>query len=77
MIGSDVEGFQNLKLLNNSMLKEQVWEIIPFEISVMRKRLVTKPLDVNAEDIGEDVSYTIQLIVLDYTIIPFVDIENI
>ena len=29
------------------------------------------------EDNGEDVSYTIQLIVLDYTIIPFVDIENI
>ena len=26
---------------------------------------------------GEDVSYTIQLIVLDYTIVPFVDIENI
>jgi hypothetical protein len=28
-------------------------------------------------DSGEIVSYTIQLIVLDYTIIPFVDIENI
>ena len=26
---------------------------------------------------GEDVSYTIQLIVLDYTIVPFVDLENI
>ena len=29
------------------------------------------------EDNGEDVSYTIQLIVLDYTIVPFVDLENI
>ena len=28
-------------------------------------------------DTGEDVSYTIQLIVLDYTIVPFVEIENI
>ena len=28
-------------------------------------------------DTGEDVSYTIQLIVLDYTIVPFVEIENV
>jgi hypothetical protein len=28
-------------------------------------------------DTGETVSYTIQLIVLDYTIIPFVEIENV
>jgi hypothetical protein len=32
---------------------------------------------VTEEDNGEDVSYTIQLIVLDYTIIPFVEIENV
>ena len=28
-------------------------------------------------DTGEDVSYTIQLIVLDYTITPFIDVEDI
>tara|TARA_Y100000994_G_scaffold84456_1_gene69693 strand:+ start:4151 stop:4876 length:726 start_codon:yes stop_codon:yes gene_type:complete len=37
----------------------------------------TNPLGGQNEDNGEDVSYTIQLIVLDYSITPYIDVDDI
>ena len=78
MIDSVVEG------LSESSITEQLDAMgaglgdYSIEISVSAEGdTCQNPFGGQNEDNGEDVSYTIQLIVLDYTIVPFVEIENI
>jgi hypothetical protein len=77
MIGTVIEG------LSESEITEQLDSMgaglgdYSVEISVSASAGNAPGPQCSRTDNGEDVSYTIQLIVLDYTIIPFVDIENI
>lgn len=78
MIGSDVEGLSETSITEQLDANGAGLGDYSIEISVSAAGdTCTNPIGGQNEDNGEDVSYTIQLIVLDYTIIPFVDIENI
>ena len=77
MIGTVIEG------LSESEITEQLDSMgaglgdYSVDISVSASAGNAPGPQCSRTDNGEDVSYTIQLIVLDYTIIPFVDLENI
>lgn len=78
MIGNEVEGLSESSITDQLDAKGAGLGDYTIEIGVTAQAdSCTNPLGGQNEDNGEDVSYTIQLIVLDYTIIPFVDIENI
>ena len=78
MIGTEVEG------LSESEISEQLDSDgaglgdYSIEISVNAQGdSCTNPLIAGNEDNGEDVSYTVQLIVLDYEITPYIEIEDL
>jgi hypothetical protein len=78
MLGNDIEGLSESEISDQLDANGAGLGDYLVEISVSAQGdSCTLPFQQDNEDNGEDVSYTIQLIVLDYTIIPFVDIENI
>ncbi|MDB2367317.1 hypothetical protein N9V76_02655 [Candidatus Poseidoniales archaeon] len=80
MLDSDIEGLSESEIANQLDAKGAGLGDYMVEISVSAQGdscSIPIPPQPDNEDDGEDVSYTIQLIVLDYTIIPFVDLENI
>ena len=78
MIDSDIEGLSESEITNQLNAKGAGLGDYMVEISVSAQGdSCTLPAQQDNEDNGEDVSYTIQLIVLDYTIVPFVEIENV
>jgi hypothetical protein len=80
MLGNDVEGLSESEISDQLDAKSAGLGDYTFEISVSAQGdscSIPLPPQPDNEDNGEDVSYTIQLIVLDYTIIPFVEIENV
>ena len=76
MIGTDVEGLSESSVVDQLDAKGAGLGDYSIQISVDADA-GSGAIGCDRTDDGEDVSYTIQLIVLDYTIIPFVDIENI
>ena len=76
MIGTEIEGLSELSITDQLDSKGAGLGDYSVEISVSAAAGNAPGLCTRTDN-GEDVSYTIQLIVLDYTIIPFVDIENI
>ena len=78
MIDSAVEGLSETSITEQLDANGAGLGDYSIEISVSAAGdTCTNPIGGQNEDNGEDVSYTIQLIVLDYTIVPFVDLENI
>ena len=78
MLDSDIEGLSESEIANQLDAKGAGLGDYMVEISVSAQGdSCIIPAQPDNEDNGEDVSYTIQLIVLDYTIVPFVDLENI
>ena len=79
MLDSDIEGLSESEITNQLDAKGAGLGDYSIQIGVTAQAdSCTLPnLQPQNEDNGEDVSYTIQLIVLDYSIIPFVEIENI
>ncbi len=80
MLDSDIEGLSESEIANQLDAKGAGLGDYMVEISVSAQGdscSIPIPPQPDNEDNGEDVSYTIQLIVLDYTIVPFVDIENL
>jgi hypothetical protein len=75
MIGTDVEGLSESSIVDQLDAKGAGLGDYNIEISVAANAGGGATCD--RSDSGETVSYTIQLIVLDYTIIPFVEIENV
>ncbi|MDC3317541.1 hypothetical protein OAV29_04815 [Candidatus Poseidoniaceae archaeon] len=75
MIGTDVEGLSESSIVDQLDAKGAGLGDYSIEISVTANAGGGATCD--RSDSGETVSYTIQLIVLDYTIVPFVDLENI
>ena len=75
MIGTDVEGLSESSIVDQLDAKGAGLGDYSIEISDAANAGRTATCD--RSDSGETVSYTIQLIVLDYTIVPFVDLENI
>ena len=76
LIGADVEGLSESTIVDQLDAKGAGLGDYSIEISVTAEA-GSGAIGCDRTDNGEDVSYTIQLIVLDYTIVPFVDIENI
>jgi hypothetical protein len=78
MIGTVVEDLSESSITDQLDAKGAGLGDYTIEIGVAAQAdSCTVPIGGQNEDNGEDVSYTIQLIVLDYTIIPFVEIENV
>ena len=77
MIGTDVEGLSESSIAEQLDANGAGLGDYSIEISVSAAGDPAQSNRLSKRRQGEDVSYTIQLIVLDYTIIPFVDIENI
>ena len=78
MLDSDIEGLSESEITNQLDAKGAGLGDYSIELSVSAAGdTCTNPFGGQNEDNGEDISYTIQLIVLDYTIVPFIDIENI
>ena len=78
MIGNEAEGLSESSITDQLDAKGAGLGDYTIEIGVTAQAdSCTNPLGGQNEDNGEDVSYTIQLIVLDYTIVPFVEIENV
>ena len=80
MLDSDIEGLSESEITNQLDAKGAGLGDYSIQIGVTAQAdSCTNPFNPQPqnEDNGEDVSYTIQLIVLDYSIIPFVEIENI
>ena len=75
MIGQDVEGLSESEIAGQIDSNGAGLGDYTVEIAVAANSQNSPGC--TRSDSGETVSYTIQLIVLDYTIIPFVDIENI
>ena len=75
MIDTDVEGLSESSIVDQLDAKGAGLGDYNIEISVAANAGGGATCD--RSDSGETVSYTIQLIVLDYTIVPFVEIENI
>ena len=79
MIGTVVEGLSESSITDQLDAKGAGLGDYSIQIGVTAQAdsCTTPNLQPQNEDNGEDVSYTIQLIVLDYTSVPFVEIENI
>ena len=78
MIDTVVEGLSESSITDQLDAKGAGLGDYSIEISVSAAGdSCTNPLGGQNEDNGEDVSYTIQLIVLDYSITPFVDVDDI
>ena len=78
MIGSVVEGLSESSITDQLDAKGAGLGDYSIQIGVTAQAdSCTNPLGGQNEDNGEDVSYTIQLIVLDYSITPFVDVDDI
>jgi hypothetical protein len=75
MIGQDIEGLSELDIAEQLDSNGAGLGDYTIEISVTANSQNSPGC--TRTDTGETVSYTIQLIVLDYTIIPFVEIENV
>ncbi|MDA8717827.1 hypothetical protein N9M09_01255 [Candidatus Poseidoniales archaeon] len=75
MIGQDVEGLSESEIAGQIDSNGAGLGDYTVEIAVAANSQNSPGC--TRSDSGETVSYTIQLIVLDYTIIPFVDLENI
>ena len=75
MIEQDVEGLSELEIAEQLDSNGAGLGDYTIEISVTANSQNSPGC--TRTDTGETVSYTIQLIVLDYTIIPFVEIENV
>ena len=75
MIGQDIEGLSELDIAEQLDSNGAGLGDYTIEISVTANSQNSPGC--TRTDTGETVSYTIQLIVLDYTIVPFVEIENI
>ena len=75
MIDTDVEGLSESSIVDQLDAKGAGLGDYNIEISVAAN--AGGGATCYRSDSGETVSYTIQLIVLDYTIIPFVEIENV
>lgn len=75
MIGQDVEGLSESEIAEQLDSNGAGLGDYTVEISVTANSQNSPGC--TRSDTGETVSYTIQLIVLDYSIIPFVEIENI
>lgn len=75
MVGQDIEG------LSESEIVEQIDSngagLGDYTVEIAVAANSQNSPGCTRSDTGETVSYTIQLIVLDYTIVPFVEIENI
>ena len=78
MLGNEIEGLSESEITEqlNSMGGGLGDYSVQISVSAAADSCTTQVFQGN-EDNGEDISYTIQLIVLDYTIVPFVEIENI
>ena len=76
MIGTVVEGLSESSITDQLDSKGAGLGDYSVEISVSASA-GNAGITCSRTDNGEDVSYTIQLIVLDYTITPFVDVEDI
>ena len=80
MLDSDIEGLSESEIANQIDAKGAGLGDYMVEISVSAQGdscSIPIPPQPDNEDNGEDVSYTIQLIVLDYTITPFIDVDDI
>lgn len=77
MIGAIVEGLSESSITDQLDSKGAGLGDYSIEISVSASAGNAPGPLCSRTDTGEDVSYTIQLMVLDYSIIPFVEIENI
>lgn len=75
MIGQDIEGLSELEIAEQLDSNGAGLGDYTIEISVTANSQNSPGC--TRTDTGETVSYTIQLIVLDYSIVPFVEIENI
>ena len=75
MIGQDIEGLSELEIAEQLDSNGAGLGDYTIEISVTANSQNSPGC--TRTDTGETVSYTIQLIVLDYTIVPFVEIENV
>jgi hypothetical protein len=75
MIGQDIEGLSELDIAEQLDSNGAGLGDYTIEISVTANSQNSPGC--TRTDTGETVSYTIQLIVLDYTIVPFVEIENV
>ena len=75
MIGQDVEGLSESEIAGQIDSNGAGLGDYTVEIAVAANSQNSPGC--TRSDSGETVSYTIQLIVLDYTIVPFVDLENI
>ena len=75
MIGQDVEGLSESEITGQIDSNGAGLGDYTVEIAVAANSQNSPGC--TRSDSGETVSYTIQLIVLDYTIVPFVEIENI
>ena len=76
MIDNDVEGLSETSITEQLDAKGAGLGDYSVEISV-NAEAGSGAIGCDRTDNGEDVSYTIQLIVLDYTITPFIDVEDI
>ena len=78
MIGTVVEGLSESSITDQLDAKGAGLGDYSIQIGVTAQAdSCTNPLGGQNEDNGEDVSYTIQLIVLDYSIRPYVDVDDI
>ena len=78
MIGSVVEGLSESSITDQLDAKGAGLGDYSIQIGVTAQAdSCTNPLGGQNEDNGEDVSYTIQLIVLDYSITPYIDVDDI
>ena len=78
MIGSVVEGLSESSITDQLDAKGGGLGDYSIQIGVTAQAdSCTNPLGGQNEDNGEDVSYTIQLIVLDYSITPYIDVDDI
>ena len=79
MIGTVVEGLSESSITDQLDAKGAGLGDYSIQIGVTAQAdsCTTPNLQPQNEDNGEDVSYTIQLIVLDYEIVPYVDVDDI
>ena len=78
IIGSVVEGLSESSITDQLDAKGAGLGDYSIQIGVTAQAdSCTNPLGGQNEDNGEDVSYTIQLIVLDYSITPYIDVDDI
>ena len=75
VIGDKVEGLSESQIIGELVKEDTGMGDYSIEISVSAEDGSTATC--NREDNGETVSYTVQLIVLDYSITPYVDIDDI